>query len=80
MKAVLKELRITLSHAPLTQLGESSSLPGACVWRIDDCDANTWAGGCGALWTLTDGTPRENGMNYCHQCGRVLVQADEEEG
>jgi len=56
-------------------------LDGSCLWRIDGMpwDWNVWAADCGLLWDITDGTPRENEMNYCPKCGRVLVQVDVEE-
>jgi rubrerythrin len=35
------------------------------VWR---CEA------CGDEWIFTDGTPEENNMNYCHRCGRKIIE------
>jgi len=35
------------------------------IWR---CEA------CGDEWVFTDGTPEENHMNYCHQCGCKIIE------
>jgi len=46
-----------------------------CRWTTDDnADYNTWHGECGCEWDLDDGIPEENGMKYCPDCGRRLVQ------
>ena len=31
---------------------------------------------CGCEWYLEDGSPAENGMNYCPSCGARLVEGD----
>ena len=34
---------------------------------------------CGEVWTLIDGTPEDNNMNYCPNCGaRMGKEADHE--
>jgi hypothetical protein len=43
-----------------------------CVWQ-DDVEGY-WAGNCGIHWCLEEGTPKENGMNFCPRCGKRLVQ------
>lgn len=54
-----------------------------CVW-YEDQDAN-WNTQCDSCFFVVDGTPIENGMNYCCYCGRRLEQilymdsADEEQ-
>lgn len=32
---------------------------------------------CGDEWTLIDGTPKENNMNYCPRCGAKMVEGDQ---
>lgn len=44
-----------------------------CVWSCGDPDWNLW-NTCKNEWQLTEGTPQENGMNYCPICGGVLIQ------
>ncbi len=34
-------------------------------WQCKECDLH---------WTMLDGTPEENGMQYCPQCGRRIVE------
>jgi len=49
-----------------------------CRWTYDEED-DAWDGTCGIKWQLTnDGTPRENGMNYCPSCGKELLVNDEQ--
>ena len=43
-----------------------------CIWTYDD-STDSWDTGCGEKWTLINGTPRENGMKYCHGCGLPLT-------
>lgn len=32
---------------------------------------------CGCSWTLIDGTPSDNGMNFCPHCGTKMVEVVE---
>lgn len=43
-----------------------------CHWSQDD--EGTWNGTCGVEWYMTEGTPQENEMNYCTNCGAVLME------
>ena len=43
-----------------------------CGWNSDD--DGTYHTGCGQLFVLNDGTPRENGMRFCCYCGGGLRQ------
>ena len=49
----------------------------ACVWSRADDDTDLWEGSCGVAWVLWEGTPAENGMNYCPRCGAKLEQEKE---
>lgn len=45
-----------------------------CNWTQEDDDKNTWqCSKCDALWILNDGTPQENDMNFCPQCGGKIT-------
>ena len=47
-----------------------------CTWKQHD-DVHmpgTWEGTCGAMWTLTKGSPSENEMKFCPRCGLYLVE------
>lgn len=46
-----------------------------CVWSRADDDTDLWEGSCGVAWSLSEGQPSENGMNYCPRCGAKLEQA-----
>ena len=43
-----------------------------CVWQEDV--EGYWAANCGIHWCLEDGTPKDNGMNFCPRCGKRLKQ------
>ena len=46
-----------------------------CVWHQDgDETSDTWATRCGKYFSLNDGSPSENHMNYCHYCGKPLEE------
>lgn len=51
-----------------------------CEWQIMEEDLNAWEGTCGVAWTLEDGTPADNRMNYCPRCGRPLLVTNSEKG
>lgn len=45
-----------------------------CNWRYEESPTwDVWQGECGAMWSLNDGTPADNDMQYCPKCGRLLV-------
>ena len=45
-----------------------------CIWIEDEWSGGAWATACGALFVLNDGTPSQNGMLFCHHCGKRLVE------
>lgn len=50
------------------------SKPPTCTWSEGGF---SWHTGCGKEWQLTDGgLPAENGMRFCHSCGKTLVVDD----
>lgn len=52
---------------------------GECEWHRED-DSGIWNSGCGETWSFHDDGPAENGMHFCHSCGKALVvTADEQE-
>lgn len=52
----------------------SAAERGACIWSGDSDDSDQWEGSCGIVWCLMDGTPEDNDMAFCSQCGgRVEV-------
>lgn len=45
--------------------------PTTCTWSEGGF---SWHTGCGKEWQFTDGgLPSENGMKFCHSCGKTLV-------
>jgi len=53
-----------------------------CHWvQTNDINTpDTWRGACGAVWTFTDGGPKDNGQSFCPQCGGVCVEVRGEKG
>ena len=43
-----------------------------CVWTEND--SGWWETTCQNEFSLTDGSPAENGMNFCPYCGRLLKE------
>ncbi len=45
---------------------------GNCIWKYDD-NIDAWDSDCGECFCITEGTPEENNMRYCHGCGCPIV-------
>ena len=46
---------------------------GKWVYKPNEYDDNTYeCSQCGEPWTLIDGTPEENNMKFCPNCGAEL--------
>lgn len=56
-----------------------------CNWSqstYDDAECNAWQSDCGQYWAITEGTPTENGIRFCHACGKLIKEnkfADDED-
>lgn len=42
-----------------------------CAWTYDD-STSSWDSACGEKWQFIDGGPEENGVKFCHGCGRPV--------
>jgi hypothetical protein len=47
-----------------------------CTWKQhDDFEMpDTWEADCGAIWTFTEGGPKDNDMHYCPKCGKPAIE------
>ena len=45
---------------------------GICEWSPED-DSGIWNSSCGMTRSFHDDGPAENGMHFCHSCGKTLV-------
>jgi len=45
----------------------------ACSWNLN-VDTDAWHGDCGIIWMFGEGTPTENEVSFCPQCGRRLEE------
>lgn len=57
-----------ITHTDDSVAGERTK----CEWAYQAVDFN-WHSGCGAVWSFNDEGPEENGMNFCHACGKPLT-------
>jgi len=50
---------------------------GCCTWKnYDDFNMpDTWEADCGAMWTFTEGGPKDNDMKFCPNCGKPIIEA-----
>jgi len=56
---------------------EEAMKPKTCEWKQCTSEYDTsWEGTCGAKWTIEHGTPKENVVNFCPQCGGKLVEIE----
>ena len=46
-----------------------------CVWHNDPETDNLWDTDCRQLFEIYDGTPTENGMEFCCYCGKPIREA-----
>lgn len=46
-----------------------------CNWEFDDI-ACYYHGNCGIDWCFTDGTLKDNEVNYCPKCGRKVIEVE----
>ncbi len=67
-------------HAPegaysVTKMSMAENRAGTCTWTVvDPWEGDTWKSSCGQEWCFNEGSPKENQMNFCHSCGRSLVE------
>ena len=45
-----------------------------CQWTLEEICEGTWETSCGQVFLLVEGTPKDNGMQYCCYCGKTLTE------
>lgn len=50
---------------------EGEPAPATCLWTYNP--DGYWQTACGDQFCITEGTPAENRMRYCHYCGRQIA-------
>ena len=63
--------RCPFCHEAISTWNTCTHLRPNGEWRLyEDEDTNAWeCSVCHEVWQLMDGTPEENNMHYCHNCG-----------
>lgn len=52
---------------------------GKWIYKPDEYDDSTYeCSQCGEPWTLIDGTPEENNMKFCPNCGAEMTRGEHE--
>jgi hypothetical protein len=48
-----------------------------CTWKQNEDPhmPDTWEADCGAMWTFTEGGPKDNDMKFCPNCGKPTIEA-----
>jgi hypothetical protein len=57
--------------AIVNKFQDTVSKLGACIWSYGD---EYWSTSCGQEFVMIEGTPKENGYNFCPSCGKPLVE------
>lgn len=83
IKAMAKAIGHIVYDAEAVSQHVMNSIPAAepkqGEWTIFDEESNTYECTiCGEPWTLIEGTPKENYMNFCPNCGAKMKGADDE--
>jgi hypothetical protein len=53
---------------------EKQKAQDVCNWHEQDSESVYWSSDCGLDFVLSDGTPKENGLNFCCRCGKKIVE------
>lgn len=69
---------VLAARAALSSSTAGKDLPQGVTYSCTDPDENTWAcSDCDAVWTFSEGGPKEHNMRYCPQCGKPIVKVVE---
>lgn len=70
----IDDLSILTAHdAELTAKAKAEALE-ECRWTPDLY--GVWETGCGEVFVLNDGTPKQNGMVFCPYCGKAIRSSE----
>lgn len=47
-----------------------------CQWAEADPDYGQWVSECGESFDFANGTPTENGFQYCPYCGKPISEVE----
>jgi hypothetical protein len=45
-----------------------------CIWSQEDEDSDCYSTSCGNAFVLNDGTPKENSIKFCFNCGKPVEE------
>lgn len=62
---------------PCPQPQRKPLMDETCTWARPDSNhmPDTWEAACGAMWTFTEGGPKDNDMHFCPKCGKPALEA-----
>lgn len=61
------------------QTGEGVPYVDTCAWTYDEHHYK-WDTACGEAWQFMNDGPKENGVRFCHSCGRPIQTNEEKDG
>lgn len=64
--------RIVSLKRYLTSINERDRVEPRCTWTLDDEDYGAHSTSCGEYFQIEEGSPAENGMEFCCYCGRPI--------
>lgn len=70
---IIENWQTMIQAAPAPSAAVDKRVGRQCLWeRENDPDMSWWNTSCGQAWSFTTDGPKENGMNFCHYCGKPL--------
>jgi len=69
---LVRALRGHLDNPPPDVQEKVLAMQGECRWHQNS--GGNWRTDCGRLWATVEGSPSENGMEWCPMCRGKLVE------
>ena len=74
---ILKDLMPKLHRSYQNALTEILEVvnKNTCTYKQTEVDYNSWScSNCKCEWCMEDGTPKDNNLNYCPECGARITE------
>ena len=71
------EMNYQVLQGEIERLRAKATKPAECHWQRLYFVNEVWVGNCGVKWRLEDGTPAENDILFCPNCGGKVVTEEE---
>ena len=72
--------RLTASALEIIKRHQSDVAPVRHGYWIEQCEESLYScSACGTEWVTIEGTPKENGMDFCPHCGARMDEKERDE-